>query len=223
MNINEIYKLVLLEINKNSGLWSIDRFNTAAKSAVIEFFNDCFGQPVLSKNGQQVNDMVFQSTEKLSNNLRPFITPMVMQVNSQGQGIRPSDFVQTSSVRYVYGERQVEVKFVRDNNLAERLDSDLLTPSKSYPIYCIYNSFIQFYPKDLIRVNFTYLSLPLTPVWAYTLVNNRPVYDPTTSVDIQFPDECQNEIVNRIVALFALDMRDAQPAQFAQQQIQSGS
>lgn len=223
MNINEVYKLVLLEINKNQGIWSIDRFNTAAASAVIEFFNDCYGQPVLSRNGQQANDMVFQSTEKLSNNLRPFIKPIVMQVNSQGQGVRPSDFVQTSSVRYVYGQRQVEVKFVRDNNLAERLDSDLLTPSKSYPIYCIYNSFIQFYPKDLIRVNFTYLRTPATPVWAYTLVNNRPVYDPVNSEDCDFPDETINEVVNRIVALFAIDMRDQAPQQFAQQQIQTGS
>ncbi len=37
MSIDEVYRLTLLEINKNNGIWSIDRFNTAAKSAVIEF------------------------------------------------------------------------------------------------------------------------------------------------------------------------------------------
>ena len=223
MNINDVYNLTLLIVNKNSGVWSIDRFNTAVQLAVIQWFNACYGQPVLQRNGQAVNDLNYQSDEKVSNNLRPFITPFVMQVNSQGQGVRPSDFVQTSSVRYVYGQRQVEVKFVRDNNLAERLDSDLLAPSKSYPIYCIYNSFIQFYPKDLIRVNFTYLRLPSQPNWAYTLVNNRPVYDPTTSVDVEFPEENIGEIVSRVVSLFGIDMREKDVISFANQQQAQGT
>jgi len=223
ININTAYNLTRLIVNKNQGIWSVDRFNQAAQSANIDWFNDAYGQPVLQKSGQAVNDLNYQASEKASNNLRPFIKPIVMQINSQGQGIRPTDFVQTSSVRYVYGERQVEVKFVRDNNLAERLDSDLLAPSKSYPIYCIYDSFIQYYPKDLIRTNFTYLRMPATPLWAYTLVNNRPVYDAVNSVDCEFPQENLNEFVSRIVSLFGIDMREPMVQQFAAQQQAQGS
>lgn len=223
ININTVKELVQLIVNKNEGQWSISRFNQAAPSAVIEWFNACYGQPMLSKNGQQINDMVWQSTEKLSNNLRPFLKPVTLQVNANGQGVRPTDFVQTSSIRYNYGTKQVEVKFVRDNNLDEYLNSDLLAPSKSYPIYAIYDNYLQFYPKDLVRVNFTYLRTPATPVWGYTVVNGRPVYDQTTSVDIDFPDDNLNEVVSRIVALFGITMREGQVQQYAAQKISTGS
>lgn len=223
MNINSVYELTLLIVNKNEGAWSVSRFNSAVKSSVIQWFNDCYGQPALSKNGNQVNDMVWQSDEKISNNLRPFLKPVVLQVNASGQGVRPTDFVQTSSIRYNYGTKQVEVKFVRDNNLDEYLNSDLLAPSKAYPIYAIYDNYLQFYPKDLVRVNFTYLRMPATPVWGYTVVNGRPVYDPATSTDIDFPEDNLNEVVSRIVALFGINLRENQVQQYAAQKMATGS
>ncbi len=223
MNINTLFQLVLTAINKNQGVWAIPRFNSAVESASLEYFLDCIGQSQQSKNGQQVNDMVFQSNERISNNLRLLIPPpLILQVNAQGQATRPTDFVYTSSIRFFQGQRQVEVKFVRDNNLAERLDSELLQPDKNYPIYCIYDGFFQFYPKDLIRVSLTYLRKPVTPVWNFTLVNNRPVYDPITSVDPEFPDECLNELAMRVCSLMGLNIREQQIIQYAEQQKSQG-
>ena len=223
MNINEVKELTELIVNKNNGQWSVARFNQAAPSAVWDWFNICFGQPILSKNGNQSNDMIWQSTEKLSNNLRPFVKNIILQVDSQGKAQRPSDFVQTSSIRFFNDKKQTDVRFVRDNNLGGYLDSALLEPTKKYPIYCIYDNYLQFYPKDLMRVSFTYLRKPATPVWGYTIVNGRPVYDPLTSTDVDFPDENINEITSRIVSLMGINIREPQVQQYAQVKMQTGS
>ncbi len=65
--------------------------------------------------------------------------------------------------------------------------------------------------------------MPATPIWAYTLVNNRPVYDAVNSVDCEFPQENLNEFVSRIVSLFGIDMREPAVSQFAAQQQAQGS
>lgn len=224
MNIDTVKSLCELIVNKNqSGQLTPVRFNLACESVTWDWFNFCYGQPVLSKNGSQSNDMFWQSTEKISNNLRPFIKKVVLQIDPTGKAIKPTDFVQTSSVRYWYGTKQVGVDFANDGDLEEFLGTELLAPTKQYPVYAIYYDKIQFYPKDLVRVEFTYLRKPVTPVWGYTTVNSRPVYDAATSVDFEFPEENINEIVARIVKLWGINIREQQVQQYAQGQIQVGS
>lgn len=225
MNINSVKNLSELVVNKNNGLWSVTRFNTAVQSASLTFFNDCFGEPQQSRNGVTANDMVWQSGEKLSNNLRLLVKPVILQVNAQGKAVRPTDYVQASSVRYFSDDKEVNVKFVRDGNLSSYLDSDLLAPNHDYPIYATFENYLQFYPKDLSRVQFTYLRQPAVPVWGYTMQGtpSRPVYDAATSVDVDFPDECINEIVSRVVALFGINIREKMIVDFAQQQQNQGS
>lgn len=224
ININTIKEICELVVNKNqSGSLTPARFNTACQSVNWEWFNFCYGQPVLSKNGQQSNDMFWQSTEKITNNLRPFIKKVVLQIDPTGKANKPTDFVQTSSVRYWYGTKQISVDFANDGDLEEYVGTELLAPTKQFPVYAVYHDRLQFYPKDLGRVEFTYLRTPATPVWGYTTVNGRPVYDPTTSVDFEFPEENINEIVSRICKLWGINIREQQIQQFANQQIVTGS
>lgn len=223
ININTVKSLVELVVNKDqSGLWTPARFNLACESVNIQLFNDYYGQPVLSKDGKQINDVYYQSTERITNNLRPFITPIILQIDQTGKAIRPTDYVQTSSVRYQYGDKQVELQEVNDGDLGEYLGGDLLTPTKQYPIFCNYSDRLQFYPKDLSRVFFTYLRKPVTPVWGFTVVNNRPVYDPATSTDFDYTSENLNEIVIRIVKLYGISIREAELNAFAQNQENKG-
>ncbi len=225
MNINTVKEVCELITNKNqAGSLTPARFNTACQSVNWEWFNACYGQPVLSKNGQQANDLFWQSTEKITNNLRPFIKKVVLQIDPTGKANKPTDFVQTSSVRYWYGTKQVEVQMINDGSISTYTGSELFTPTKYNPIYCVYGDRIQFYPKDLGRVEFTYLRTPATPVWGYTTsVSGRPVYDPTTSVDFEFPEENINEIVMRICSLWGVSIRENQIIQYSKQQQQQGS
>lgn len=223
ININTIKEICELVVNKNqSGSLTPARFNTACQSVNWEWFNFCYGQPVLSKNGQQSNDMFWQSTEKITNNLRPFIKKVVLQIDQTGKANKPTDFVQTSSVRYWYGTKQIEVQMINDGGISTYTGSELFTPTKYNPIYCVYDDRIQFYPKDLGRVEFTYLRKPATPIWGYTTVNGRPVYDATASVDFEYPEENVNEIAMRICSLWGISIRENQITQYTEQQQQQG-
>lgn len=81
-----------------------------------------------------------------------------------------------------------------------------------------FDTYLQFYPADVGRVEFTYLRKPIDPVWNFTVVNGRPVYDPTTSVDLEAPDEAVDEIAMIALSLFGINIRDQELISFSEAQ-----
>ena len=58
-------------------------------------------------------------------------------------------------------------------------------PTIRFPKCAYYDTFIEFWPKDLQRVIFTYLREPKIPEWKFTNdPNGRPVYDAAKSIDL---------------------------------------
>ena len=103
------------------------------------------------------------------------------------------------------------------------LSSSIVKPTHRFPRLAFYNDYIQFYPKNIGRVIFTYLRQPKLPVWGYTVVNNSAVYNPATSVDIESPDETQNEICMMALSYLGISIRDGELTQYAQQLKAEGS
>lgn len=237
-SINDAKKLLEIISNKEqNGQLSIDRFNQVAPAASYWFFNDCYGQPVLSKNGLQTNDMFWQSNKKISDNLRHLITLVDLAVNSKGRSNRPTNFLHTSSIRFAYKVKisdstqsqkakftttEVQVTEVQDGEIAERLSSPLIPPTLQYPICCIYENYLQLYPQNVGMLKFTYLRKPNIPVWGYTLTNGRPVYNSSASVDFDFPDECLNELVMRMTSLLGINISNQLLLQYSQSMKQQG-
>ena len=69
----------------------------------------------------------------------------------------------------------------------------------------------------------TYLRKPITPIWGYTVVNNRPVYDPVSSVNFEISEDNLNELVFNSLAYFGINMREQQIFQEAELFKQQGS
>lgn len=240
INVDKVKNLSELISNKEqNGQWSIKRFNEALPAAVYWFFNDCYGQPTQSNGTKTVNNVFWQSGKKISDNLRYLIKPIDLTVNAKGEAKRPADFIHTSTIRFMYKEKiwndecnhqlgytlktkEVGVAEIRDSELSERLDSELLTPTLEYPIACIYDQYIKIYPLNVGMLKFTYLRKPLQPFWAYTTVNGRPVYDPANSVDVEFPEECMNEIVMRVCSLMGINISNQMLLQYTSQMKKEG-
>jgi hypothetical protein len=240
INVNSVKILTELIFNKEqNGQISLTRFNEALNSSVLWFFNDCYGQPTQSKGSNSANNMFWQSGKKISDNLRHLIKIIDLPVNAKGEAKRPTDFIHSSTIRYVHKEKvwndpcnkklgfkiitkEVGVAEIRDSEVSERLDSELLTPTLEYPIAVIYNNYIQIYPINAGMLKFTYLKKPNTPFWAYTTVNSRPVYDHINSVDIEFPEECINEIVMRVCSLMGINISNNLLLQYTNQMKQQG-
>ena len=120
-------------------------------------------------------------------------------------------------------DKEVEVEQVRDMELGQRLSSSIISPSRSYPIYISYDSYFQFYPSGVGIATLTYLRKPRKSIWNFTSVNNRPIYDSSTSIDSEFGEECLNEIVMRICNYLGINLSNTLLMQYSDKMQQEGS
>ncbi len=233
VNVNDVKRLLDLISNKNqNGQITTDRFNIAAKAVSIMWLNANIGEPNIQRNGMSANDMFYESDRKITDNLLHLVTPQSLGINSQGRALLPQNFSYTSSVRYkisdlqidgTYKVREVKVDPVDDGQLSERLNSEMLYPTNEYPIYNIKNGYLQVYPYTKGHLIYTYIRLPQIPVWAYTIVNGAQVYDPTTSVDFDYPDDNLNEISFRMCGYLGINISNQLLLSYTNQMITQGS
>lgn len=215
ININSFKTFIEMIANKpQSGFpFSINKFNEACKYAQIEYFNKEYSK--------------FEATQDVTDTMLVFLKTVTLPVGQDGQAQYPSDYVHTTSARSTYYKNNipkfVEVKFVRNAEVGNILSSDIVAPTKRHPIITYYDNYIQFYPKDLGYVTFDYLRLPSDPIWAFTTANNRPVYNPATSVDIEFFPEDANELAFMVCSYMGANMREPQLIQYAEQMKQESA
>ena len=117
----------------------------------------------------------------------------------------------------MYGYKGVDI--VRNSEVPKFLGSHIYKKAlkkKDYIMASVYNKQIRVYPKDVQRVNLTYLRKPIAPYWAFTVQNNRPVYDPINSVDTEAPDDVMNEIMMMALSYLGINLREPELIQYSE-------
>ena len=108
------------------------------------------------------------------------------------------------------------ITIVKDNEWAINLGSSIIAPTKKRAIANIQSNDFLIEPSNLINlVTLTYVRIPNTPEWAYTVSNNRPVYDAVNSVDIDAPPQAFNEIAMIGLELMGIRIREQELIQAA--------
>lgn len=238
LNVNEVVNFFDFICNKTqNGSVSPSQRNILAQRANIELFVERYGKPEEYLPGNPKPRIGWQQTKKITDDMLPFLKRAVLKVDSNGRFIRPNgttvkdldtgeilpEYYHASSIVYRYNTSNTEyldvpVDELMDAQVATVLSSSVVAPSPRFPKCVFYDSFVQIYPKTLHSVVFTYLRKPATPVWGYTLVNNRPVYDPSTSTDFDWPEELFNDIVMRMCSFAGINLRQADLIQYSEQQ-----
>jgi hypothetical protein len=227
MDINEAYELLRYIVNKTQGGHMPPAlFNRVIRSASEDLFNS-----LLPGNFLMSGRRKYEETQKISDSLSPFKKMKDLMVDTYGKGLYPVDYAYLSSIRKVVttnnvcdeDEREIVEKPVRvmdDDKLAHILSSKIVGPSiKKMKFYASqYDTFWQFWPKNIQVVRFTYLCFPTPPVYAFTMTNNRPVYDEGNSVQFQWRATEHNEIVIRAAKIVGINLREQELIQFAEQQ-----
>lgn len=229
MTIDEAYIYVQSLANKTQrgGYLNSDTFNLYAERAQIEEFMVRYGNPMEYQPGRPVPRISYQVTKKISDDLRPFIVDKTMLVNKYGQSNIPQDYVHSTNIIYKTQDKKgvtktVGIEEVDNDKLGNRLSSSIVAPNKLHPICVFRNNFVQFYPENLGNVTFTYLRKPKTPKRSYNIVNNREVYDSSSSVDFEFPDNVHNSICSRILSYLGIKIREQELIQYAEVKSQKG-
>ncbi len=228
MNINDVYKTIQFIVRKNTtgGLINPDQFNLIINRAQMTKFMRADGNPQEYQPGAPIPRQAFEINQILADMLGPFIQNYNMILDANGQAPFPSDYVHLipglgykTSVNNTNGVgttlKYVPIEVVNKSFEYYRLSSGIVQPTRSVPI-CIENGdYLQFYPINIGPVSFPYLRQPRQAVWAYTLVNNRPVYDQANSVDLEWRDIDQNSIIALAVSYLGISLKDQEISAYA--------
>jgi hypothetical protein len=246
ININTYYKFLLFLMNKSGkSNPTPDQINTVAPRAYFEWFNKRYNNTADYRQEAPVTRVGYDASTRVMDDLKDFKEFRPFNVDSEGKVLIPNgttvrdannqiapEYLHLSSLKYnfVYNNkagkitsRNIEVIQMRNSEVGKILGSDLTYPVKENPKAEVFSDHIQFYPKDLSRVTVTYLRMPVTPVWGYTTVNKRPVYDASTSVDFEISEDNLNELVFNSLSYFGINMREQQISQEAEIFKQQGS
>jgi hypothetical protein len=221
--VNDIYQWVYTLANQyESGQWTDENFNTALKVVNIELLRSELGLPESYKSGDPDPAISWQITNTISDDLRPFIVPVIINQNAQGYFPYPADYAGYSSIWYDLKQnpkncggqpsvKSIYVEPVSDDQLRVRLTSQICEPSLRYPIVVWYAGGFQVYPSQIKQIELTYVRYPATPVWGYTtLPNGQTQYDPTTSVQPEYPDTLLPNFAIRVCRYLSINLREDQ-------------
>jgi hypothetical protein len=233
INVDELHRFILFIANKqqSGSNPTPNRLNLAVKRAQIAWVNERYNNPKKYQAGKP--QFGWQATQRITDDLSFLLVKKDVDVSESGLFDYPEDYMHSSSVRYKFKKRvagckdiitkETDVTEIMDSEIGNILSSSIVPPTKRYPYCCYYSENVQFYPKDLGKITFTYLREPTEPKWAYTLTNGRPVYDPANSVDLEAPESALNDIAMVALSYLGVHIREQELIQYSELQQQKGN
>ncbi len=207
MTIDECFQYLDLLSNKSqSGGFTPAQFNISAERCQLEFYNKQYRE--------------FQKTREVTDSISPWIVPSIINPDVNGQVPYPPDYKHVSAIRHIRFVNSiaqvVSVEEITNNDIGNMLMSQVAPATSKYPKVSYYNNYLQFYPKNIGAIQFDYLIGPTAPKWAYTLVNNRAVYDPKNSIDFQALDGSQTEIMYNMLSELGINLSKTDQISYAE-------
>ena len=206
MTVQEIYYLFQFIAEKSGYMKdvTIDQFNLLLKNANTELENQVYGYEQSPKG--------YETSQKRTDSLRHLKTSSTISLTS-GVGNIPDDYFHISYI--LYGD--IAVNVVTDYEYAEMKDNAILEPSVYYPIAVIGDTTFTVYPTSISSVTFAYLKHETTPVLAFKSENGIYAYDSSTSVQLQWPEEDQIEIVRIMLTYLGISIGRNDIVQYMEQ------
>ena len=215
-DVNEVYELYNLIINKNQagGYLSSDEYNNLAPKVQTRWFNKAYE--------------TYGSSQQSEDDLKVLKTSVNLPLNTEGNVTIPSDYFHLDAITSVnyYKKRgilkstRVQHEIVSTSEYANRIGSDSLVPTKDYPISLLEASTIKTNPTTIPILTLDYLKQPTPPVWAFTVVSGRKVYDSANSTQFEVPEYATPQLVLMLLEEMGVSIRDVDVTQYAVQKEQ---
>lgn len=220
VSIDTVYQRVLAIANKEQrGYVTPQEFNILANQAQMDIFEQYFydKNQFLRQPGNDTtySDMIDLLDEKID------IFEKYRQAVVLG-----SDGIATMPDYYRMGElytnacgKFVEIEKINQNEIHHILASPLTAPSITYPVYVRVggtteinrNRSIQIYPTTIpsnSTVVCNYISRPTQVVWGYTVVNNKALYNSSSTTNFELHESEETGLVFKILALAGVLIKD---------------
>ncbi len=219
ISIDTVYQKVLALANKEQrGYITPQEFNLFADQAQMEIFEQYFYDKNqfgrAPGNNYAYSDMITNLGEKIS--LFERYNKVVTVTGDHGSIYLSTEIPKLYRLGVVKIDYETESNFkvaeeVQLNELNKYGTSPLGTWSKKRPVYIRYSAQpgvsdrLRAYPypsndQNVDRVIISYIQTPTTPNWGYVVVNDKALYNATTSQDFELHPSEESELVYRILA-----------------------
>lgn len=167
-----------------------------------------------SKDLYLVEYRKFEETQEITDTFAVFKSDPLPLTIVSGQASYPSDYNHLVGLLCPTAANGI-VQEIDEGMIGLKLSNPVTPPNLQYPCCVLENSYIQFYPSNTTGVTMTYLKDPIQPVYAYTIVAGRYVYNDSASIDIEWRVTDQNKVTMRALEYLGITLDDATLAQFA--------
>jgi hypothetical protein len=164
----------------------------------------------------------FLATEEVSELLKIYLKQQTTAVPLTGVLPYPSDYQHLTALRKYYVNpkgvgRMIQIEEIKEVEWGFIQASSLREPTLRFPKYNEFSSTVRFLPRNIGIIEIDYFKTPVQPIWGYTIVSGRPVYDPLTSVNFEFQQYSTNAVAAVFLSLQGVNLRDSELEQFAQE------
>lgn len=230
-DINDVFKFFTFLVNKyQSGSISGDEFNLAINVAQQQYFRTKLGLPEMYTVEKREAPQELQVTQVIDDSMRQFIKSVPLQQTGLGFTL-PTDLaaLMPNGYMYVYqapdGSTQTSqqpIDFVTIGEALYRQNNYVTAPSLTYPIATYLNGQLVVSPPSITTIQLIYYRYPVTPVFGFTVVNDEIIYNPATSVQLEFPNLDWENICHIAVKYYAQFLREEFIYQTEEKRIATG-
>ena len=232
VSVDNVYQKVLAIANKEQrGYITPQEFNLFANQAQMEIFEQYFYDlnqfSRILGNDTNYADMVTLLNEKIDHFEKYRVA--VDMSNGSGVAILPDYYRMGKVFYYDTDNKYVEIEKINQNKIHHIQNSPLMKPNETRPVYVRFSGVgdnesnrerrIQIYPVTITsRVQCNYIAKPTTVNWQYNVINNSALYTPTGTVDFELHESEEQTLVNKILQLAGVSIKDYNLAKVASEQ-----
>ena len=220
VGINDVHQLCYnLAAKQQTAFPSPQNFNDYANLANMDLYNY-----YNDERDKMILKVKAGSNLYISPILANFVKYDVILTQAGNQLTLPADYgydlaLTTTDINGV----KTNAKKVDYDHVANYLNSTIDAPTVTNPIYVELPDTFIVYPASAGNFTETYLKLPVTVNWGYTIVNQRPVYNPATSVDFEFNKTEIFRLATRVLFYMGISIKDSELAREASQMVMTAS
>lgn len=214
MTINEAYEFLADIVQKPKNGWLTPKqINSYFKMAQWQEYESLI--VVAEKNGH------------IMQQLQPFIVNTSLPVKAQYATLPPDWYMYANAFSKTFTNAAIcgdegtintgAFRMLSLNELSDRLASNIpgRLPTVDHPAGVQQANLIQVFPIGTKQINIYYWRKPVDPIWNYTVVSGRSVYNPTGSVNWEFPDGKHYKLCARILFAMGISLRETVLSQYA--------
>lgn len=213
MTAEELYNIIFFIIDKNSGQGdvTVEEFNNIVNRAQYQYQNYLVGEIQQYQYGRPFSRIDYSHNQKIRQRLTHSIYNYNLTIAS-GLAPFPGDYLLADSLRTTTDQA---IRFASQDRLANYL-ADEIDPVATNPCFVIASNGFTFYPNTLTAARLTYVRKAPAIRYAVTYDgNDRPIYDPTNSVNPIWSDLDCYEIVIRSLAMMGVPLQLTQVQAYA--------